>query len=217
MALPQRRSESRRTLIDLRIFLPWQAHLLGRYDSAVCDFRASVWPSEIGDTLAPNSSTVRRRKVALRSVELCRNGTGLRRAEPCIRLGVELGLVFEGGSGELRNSSSRALASFSSAVSKPLGEQVEDRAELLRTPHGLDEPNCHAIWSAIGGATPPRLLRSGGHYPGQTLIVGPFVAALSSGVRGSALNSSVEPGVGSDGIFRNDKPKGLENSSAEEP
>jgi hypothetical protein len=30
---------------------------------------------------------------------------------------------------------------------------------------------------------------------------------LSSGVLGSALNSSVEPGVGSDGIFRNDKPK----------
>jgi hypothetical protein len=47
---------------------------------------------------------------------------------------------------------------------------------------------------------------------GRNRSLGVSLPALSSGVCGSALSSSVEPGVGSDGIFRNDKPKGLENS-----
>jgi hypothetical protein len=54
-----------------------------------------------------------------------------------ITLGVELGLVFEAGSGELCNSSSRALASFNSALSKPSVNKWKILAELLRTPHGL--------------------------------------------------------------------------------
>jgi hypothetical protein len=109
------------------------------------------------------------------------NGTGLRRAERCIRLGLELGLVFEGGSGELRNSSSRALASFSSAVAKPSVNKWKIARSFYERLTAFDEPNCHAICSAIGGATPPRLLRTGGHYPGQKPIVGRFAAGVVIG------------------------------------